>query len=455
MKYNTKQTALILGSLLLMNTALLAQDKPAYEMKVDGVKVIVQPVNNDIVEIQTVIKGGVQNYPADKSGIESLAMNALTECGTKNDDKNSFKNKLEKVSAEVYGTNDMEKASLNLNCIKTDLDAVWPLYVDALTRPLFDAKEFDRIRQDAINGLKSSESQPDNAINKYARKLAFPGKDYSKDPEGTEATVTKLTVAETKAYYQSILTKSRMVIVVVGDLDKATIESKVHSLLQGIPAGKPFAYKKQGLPPSKNSFSATQKEFATNYILGIGGGPQPGDPDFNAYMLAMRIFSQRHFVEVRTKNGLSYAPQAWFKAGNASYAGVSVSTKDPNKYIEVEKALVDKTKKDGFTADEVRNVKTSYLTAFYYRQETNGAQAASIVSNEVLFNNWKRSMTIKTDLNNVSVEDVNKAFTKYMNNITWAYMGDPSKVDSKLYADEKPQSKLPPSKIKTTPQKKG
>ena len=64
-------------------------------------------------------------------------------------------------------------------------------------------------------------------------------------------------------------------------------------------------------------------------------------------------------------------------------------------------------------------------------------------------------MTIKTDLNNVSVEDVNKAFAKYMNNITWAYMGDPSKVDSKLYADEKPQSKLPPSKIKTTPQKKG
>jgi hypothetical protein len=57
-------------------------------------------------------------------------------------------------------------------------------------------------------------------------------------------------------------------------------------------------------------------------------------------------------------------------------------------------------------------------------------------------------MTIKTDLNKVSVEDVNKAFSKYMNNITWAYMGDPSKVDSKLYVDSKEQPKLPPSKIK-------
>ena len=63
----------------------------AYETTVDGVKVIVQPSGNDIVEIQTVIKGGVQNYPADKSGIEALAMTALTECGTMNHDKNALK----------------------------------------------------------------------------------------------------------------------------------------------------------------------------------------------------------------------------------------------------------------------------------------------------------------------------------------------------------------------------
>ena len=40
-----------------------AQTKGSYEMTVSGVKVIVQPSGNDIVEIQTIIKGGVQNYP--------------------------------------------------------------------------------------------------------------------------------------------------------------------------------------------------------------------------------------------------------------------------------------------------------------------------------------------------------------------------------------------------------
>ncbi len=54
--------------------------------------------------------------------------------------------------------------------------------------------------------------------------MAFAGKDYAKSPEGTETTVKGLSAAETKAYYKSLLTKSRMVIVVVADLDRAMLE---------------------------------------------------------------------------------------------------------------------------------------------------------------------------------------------------------------------------------------
>src|SRR5580765_4900391 len=170
-----------LSTLVLSCFCLLAftQTKDPYEMTISGVKVIVQPSGNEIVEIQTVIKGGVQNYTADKAGIESVAMNALTECGTMKDDKNSFKNKLDKVSAQVYGSNGRDYASFTMNCIKSDFEVVWPLYVDALTVSLFDKKEFDRINQDAINSLKPNASQPDYAISKMARETAFAGKNYA------------------------------------------------------------------------------------------------------------------------------------------------------------------------------------------------------------------------------------------------------------------------------------
>jgi hypothetical protein len=101
------------------------QNNKPYDLTVNGVKVIVYPSGNEIVVVQTVIKGGVQNYNADRAGIESLAINALTECGTTLNSKNSFKDKLDKVSAQVYGNAGLSFSSFTMNCIRGDFDAVW------------------------------------------------------------------------------------------------------------------------------------------------------------------------------------------------------------------------------------------------------------------------------------------------------------------------------------------
>ena len=433
---------------LACGTGLLstAQEKQPYEMLVDGVKVIVKPSNNEIAVIQTIIKGGVQNYPAGKAGIESLAMNALTECGTAKDDKNSFKNKLDKVSAQVYGYTGMDYAVFVMNCIRSDFNVVWPLYTDALETPRFDKKEFDRIRQDAINILKANASFPDYSIQKLGMQTAFAGKDYAKSPEGTEQTVSALTAEGTLAYYKSILVKSRMLIVVVAEIERAELEQKIHAMLENIPAGDVFTLKKEAYSPKQNTFKSEKKELATNYLLALTGGPAAGSPDGDAFNIAMRIFYDRHFLEVRTNNGLSYAPSAGFSRGLTSMTSVGVSTTDPNKYIKVMQSLVNKTKKEGFKAEEVAYDKSIYLSDIYYGQETNDAQASSMVRNEILFNNWRRTYTLADDIKTITAADLNKAFNKYITNLTWVYQGDPSKVDPSLYTGNT-QQKLPASKL--------
>lgn len=431
---------IILFIIIVTPFTIQAQMGEAYELNINGVKVIVQPSGNEIIEIQTIIKGGVQNYSDSKAGIESLAFTALTECGTQKDDKNSFKNKLDKVSAQMNGSTNMDYASFSMNCIKKDFEVVWPLYADALIVPKFDEKEFARIKQDAITGLRAQESNPDYSIGRMARQLAFAGRNYAKEPQGTIESVSKLTAAETKKYYQSILTRSRMVIVVVGEIEKKALEEKVKALLAKVPAGSPFQPKKETYVPAANTLKPQEKEFATNYIQGITGAPQPGTPDFNAFVLAMRVFSTKHFVEIRSKNGLSYAPGAWFNGGLTPYANISVTTTEPNKYVAVARQLIDKVKKEGFTEEELKNQKTGYVTNVYYRQETNAAQASSLASNEVLHGNWRRANTIKDDMKKVTVADLNRVFNKYITNITWAYQGDPKKVDAKMYT----QKETPP-----------
>jgi predicted Zn-dependent peptidase len=219
----------------------------------------------------------------------------------------------------------------------------------------------------------------------------------------------------------------------VADLDQATIEAKVKAMLDGVKKGPAFTFKKASFKVYTNSINVEQRDLATNYVEGITSGPIPGTEDFDAFNVAMRIFANRHFLDVRTNNGLSYAPQAWFSVGQTSTARFSVSTTQPDKYIAVFDKLVDKVKTEGFKPEEVANMKVTYLTGFYYKNETNSAQASSIASNEVLFDNWKRSLTLVDDVKKLTVEQVNNAFKTYINNIVWVYQGDPKKVNQVLY----------------------
>ena len=107
--------------LLFISVALQAQDNKPYEMLVNGVKVIVVPSGNEIIQIDLVVKGGVQNYAVDKAGIEKLALTALTECGTLKDDKNSFKNKLDEIDARIWGEAGKDASHFQINCIRGDL----------------------------------------------------------------------------------------------------------------------------------------------------------------------------------------------------------------------------------------------------------------------------------------------------------------------------------------------
>ena len=107
--------------------------------------------------------------------------------------------------------------------------------------------------------------------------------------------------------------------------------------------------------------------------------------------------------------------------------------------------MIDKIKNEGFTEEELKNIKTQYLTSVYSRQETNDAQAGSFIANEVVHNNWKRAITIKDDIKKVNMEQLNNVFKKYITNITWSYQGDPKKVNQVLYT-QKQTPKLPEEK---------
>lgn len=417
-----------------------AQQAKPYELLVNGVKVIVVPSGNEIVQVDMVIKGGVQNYTPEQAGIERLALRALTECGTEKRDKDAFKNALDEVDADVYGNAGRDASRVSLNCIKGDFEAVWPLYVEALTMPKFDAKEFDRIKNEAVTQLRQQESNPDFALQKMTNETVFKGTDYEKMAAGTVDNIQKITAASAKAHLSSVLNRSHVFFVVVGDVAKEDLQKKMTALTAKIPQGKPFVLKRSTYVPKENSFSAQQRDVATNYIMGVSSAPAPNTKEFYPGLLASRLFQQKAFLEVRTNNGLSYAPSAGLNMGLMPYSTMYVTTKEPDKYVAVVRNMVDNIKKNGFAADDVQNTKNGYTTAFYSTNETNSALASMVGGFEVVQGDWKKAFTLKDDLKTVTPQDVNNVFSKYVGKFTWVYQGDPTKVNQTLYT----QPQTPP-----------
>lgn len=421
-------------------TGIRAQNSKPYDMMVKGVKVIVVPSGNEIMQIDLIIKGGVQNYPADKAGIESMAMTALTECGTDRDDKNSFKDKLDQVAARIFGFTGRDAAHFELNCIKSDFETIWPLYVDALTIPKFDAKEFERIRARAINNLREEESDPDADLEKMAMQTAFRGMDYAKSPDGTIDNIQKLTPQETKNYFKSILTRSKIFVVVVGDISKEDLQQRLSALIDKIPEGKSLEFKRSTYIPQANTFVSKQKDVATNYIIGISSAPSANSKDYLPSVLASEMFYNKMFLEVRTKQGLSYAPAGFITNDATPYSEIYVTTKEPDKFVAVARNTVENLKKDGFPADDVKNTKTTYSTYQYYNNESNASLCAMVANTELEVGDWHRAFTLKEDLKPITPADVNGVFKKYIGNFTWVYQGDPKQVNPVLFT----QKETPP-----------
>ena len=97
---------------------------------------------------------------------------------------------------------------------------------------------------------------------------------------------------------------SRLLLVVVGDVDAAQLKTLVAGSFGKLPKGN---YQAKTLPPidfSKPTLDVTKRALPTNYIEGVFNAPSLNSPDFYAMRVATTVLQQRIFEEVRVQRQL-------------------------------------------------------------------------------------------------------------------------------------------------------
>jgi zinc protease len=392
--------------------------------EVNGLKVIFRPTQKETVSIAMFYRGGVMNYFPESAGIENLALSAATNCGTKNYSVHDYKELADEYGINISGASTTDYGVISLNCINKYFNQGWKLFSDAIVNPVFDKAEFDNQKERIISVTHARDAVPEAIVDEMTMANMFKGTRYSTPPLGTETTLRKLNTDSIKNYYyNTLLNKERMFLVVAGKISREDLEAKVKAAFASLKGAKYMVPSYPDTALVGNKLFTSQRSIATNYISRVMNAPKMSSPDYPAFKLAITVLSSYMHFKLRTEQALSYAPGATVKTLQMPYTSLYVSTTQPKKSVQgIMEAFTD-VKEGSYNTNVIKEIQKSYRLDSYSDQES----AVSLVSNlgkaEIL-GGYKLEEDLVAKVSAVTPEDVARVYNKYLTGAIWIFVGN-------------------------------
>ncbi|HJP91505.1 MAG TPA: pitrilysin family protein [Pyrinomonadaceae bacterium] len=406
------------------------------EFDVNGLKVLLKRREGSLtVAAGLFVRGGASNINAQNAGIETLMLSASTEA-TANFPRERMRSELSRMGTVIGSSANNDYSVLSLATTRMHFDRSWEIFTDVVLRPSFTKEDVSLVQQRMVVSLSDDKDNPDVYLQKLQERVAYAGHPYLNDTEGTPETISKLTPDDLRRYHDKLMETSRLLLVIVGDLNPAEVRDLVTASFGKLPRG---SYKATEVPPltfDKSSVEVTPRELPTNYIQGLFTAPSLTSPDIYAMRVASSLLRDRVFEEVRVKRNLSYAPDAFLRTQAANVGGLYVTAVDANQSIRVMLNEIARLQSEPVGADDIHAVVAQYLTTYYLGQETNAAQAGELAQYELIGGGWRNSVDFLEKLMAVTPADVQRVSQKYMRNIRFVVLGNPNSVDTGIFTGQ-------------------
>jgi zinc protease len=430
-----KKLSLFLGAAALalsVSTGLVASET----FTVDGIDVILKTnPGTPVVSANFALKGGLPYYGADQAGIELLMARAAQK-GSKSFPKEALQTLLARTGTDIAVDAQPDYTVISMSCLKRDLGETWKAFCDIITNPTFDSAEVALVKEQQLGDVRQSKDDPDTYLRLLADQLHYASHPYAVPPMGTEASVGGLDAATLKAYHAKAVQKARSLVVLVGDIDRATAEQMVKSGLGGLPPGQ---YAVPPLPQPDGVATADtkleQRALPTNYVRGCYVAPSPEEPDYIALTVATQILRERLFEEVRTKRNMTYAVSAGLSARRDNFGMLYVTAVEPDTTLRVMINEVHKMQNEEVSEKELHDHLKVMVTDYLMDRETNASQAAELCKYEIVGSGFQEADRVVDLMRKVSRADVQRVCKTYMNGFDFVMLGDPAKWKDPLAHD--------------------
>jgi len=413
------RTAIVAG--LIAVFALLLPTSRAEAMKIQVVKSpggitawLVEEHSVPLLAMRFAFDGGSAQDPAGKEGVANFLGGMLDE-GAGDIGSKEFQERMEEIAMRMSFDDARDAFYGSFETLSENRDNAVALLALALSKPRFDTDAVDRVRGQLLANLAYAARDPDRVAAEQWSAMAFAGHPYGRPTNGTQASLQGISRDDLSDYWSRTFARDNLKVVVVGDIDAATLAGMLDTVFGQLPAKARLT----PVPPTQPAAAEKQKviEMAVPQSVARFGLPAltRKDKDFMAAFVLNTVLgggamSSRLWEEVREKRGLAYSVFTTiqpYKQSSIFTGGVATKNEQIAQSLDLIRAELKRIATEGPTEKELADAK-SYLTgSFALRFDSNAK-----IANQLLWF-WQEDMGLDyVDRRNAEIEALTLADVK-------------------------------------------
>lgn len=413
----------------------------------NGIKVIGTETNEiPVVALQLTINGGhkMDAYAPTKSGLASLTASMMNEA-TENFTAEEIQEELRKIGSSISFFAGNSSSTMTVSSLKKNLARTLELADEMLKRPALNEDDFTRLKNQQMEGIKSSQKNPSSIASQVFNRLMYGDEHiFSVPSSGIEETVDNITLEDVKNFYAQYYSPNVSELVVVGDISKKEIDGHLGFLR----SWKSKGTKIPDLPKAKPSddtkiymvdkVDAPQSQIRIGYITDMEYDAT-GDY-YKSYLMNFPLggaFNSRINLNLREDKGWTYGARSFFNSADdpgpfMASAGIKAEATD-SSVVEFMNEIRN-YRENGITDDELSFMRSAIGQRDARSYETPGQKANFLrrINHYNLDKNFvdKQNKIIAT----ITKEELNGLAKKYLqdDNLYILVVGDGATNRSKL-----------------------
>jgi zinc protease len=341
-----------------------------------------------IIELRLLFHSGMAS-DGSKPGVAEVAGELTKAGGAGPWNAEALLERAESLGADLNVLTDRDSTRISIGVTTGDLDPALDILSAVAMKPRFDATEFGKLRtrevEQASSAAKSSAGYAaamilyrelfdvPTAIHPYSR--------YSPLP----AELSKLTLADCKAWHKAHMTPKNALLIAAGDVDPDEFAKTAERAFAGWQGEKPEAPRfTEPMPDSERHLYLVDRPGSGQAQVMVGRlGPTRQTQDWPSLAVLNQVLgggvAGRLFLDVREKRSLAYSTGSSLEEPAHSPVPIVLSAgTQTNKAPQAVQALLDNLQRMGQSPPTPAEIETAsrYLSdSFLFKTETVGALA--------------------------------------------------------------------------------